>query len=208
MELLYVANPMCSWCWGFQPALRHLQETLPDIPLTLALGGFDPRRAERPMDDAQRARVRGHWERVHVLTGQPFAWEVLEREGFVYDTRPASKAVLVMRTLWPALALTFFHRIQERFYALGGDPTDPAVLRACAVGEFGVDGADFDRLFHDPATDAALAREWADVAAIGVSGYPTLLALGAGRAVPVTVGWCAPDGLVRRVEAARARLAA
>ena len=208
MELLYVANPMCSWCRGFQPSLRHLQETLPDIPLALALGGLDERRAARPMDEARRAYVRGHWQRVQELTGQPFAWEILEREGFVYDTRPASKAVLVVRTLWPALALSFFHRIQERYYALGEDPTDPAMLRDCAVREFGVAEGEFERLFSDPATDAALAREWADVARIGVRGYPTLLALGAGRIVPVTLGWCGPEELVRRVEAARARLAA
>ena len=28
--LYYVADPMCSWCWGFQPVLEKVKEAVPE----------------------------------------------------------------------------------------------------------------------------------------------------------------------------------
>ena len=41
VELLYFANPMCSWCWGFAPVIRHIvQEHREAVRLTVALGAL------------------------------------------------------------------------------------------------------------------------------------------------------------------------
>ena len=112
LELLYFANPMCSWCWGFAPSVRALAEA--GHRITLALGSLGADRA-RPMRPQDRAYVRQHWEHVAERSGQPFDFGFFAREGFVYDTEPACRAVDVVRNRFPALALPAFARLQERF---------------------------------------------------------------------------------------------
>jgi putative protein-disulfide isomerase len=63
VELLYFANPMCSWCWGFDPVLRGIEAAYADrVRITVALGALGDR--DRPMRERDKAFVREHWERV------------------------------------------------------------------------------------------------------------------------------------------------
>ncbi len=185
VQLLYFANPMCSWCWGFQPVIRSLAEQ--SYPITVALGSLGADRA-RPMRDVDKAKVREDWQHVIERTGQPFDFGFFDREGFVYDTEPPSRAIAVVRRHYPALAMPFLGRLQERFYASGQDITDPSVLRE-AAGEFGIDAETFETGFTAPSTAAEIAAEWRQTAELGVTGYPTLLALQPGRPQVVTIGW-------------------
>jgi len=185
LQLLYFANPMCSWCWGFDPVMRAIAGR--GHPVTVALGSLGADRA-RPMRPADKAAVRGHWEHVVERSGQPFDMRFFERDGFVYDTEPPSRALAVVRRHAPGLALPFLGRLQERFYALGQDITDRLVLREAAA-DFGMDGAAFDAAHGDPTIAAEVAAEWQQTARLGVSGYPTLLALRRGKPAVVTIGW-------------------
>lgn len=197
LQLLYFANPMCSWCWGFEPAVRALADRGHSI--TVALGTLGADRA-RPMRDVDKAAVREHWQHVIERSGQPFDFGFFEREGFVYDTEPPSRAVAVVRRHFPALALPFLGRLQERFYALGQDITEVAILREAAA-DFAIEAASFEAAFTDPATAAEIQAEWQQTARLAVTGYPTLLALEPGRPRVVTIGWRPVDDVVAAVEA-------
>ncbi len=201
LQLLYFANPMCSWCWGFQPVIQSLVER--GYSITVALGTLGAERV-RPMRDSDKAKVREHWEHVVERTGQAFDFGFFERQGFVYDTEPPCRALVVVRGRYPALAVPFLGRLQERFYALGQDITDPLVLRE-AAGEFGVDADRFDAAFADPATAAEVAAEWQQTAALGVTGYPTLLALRPGKPAVVTIGWRPPADVLASLDALQER---
>ncbi len=198
-ELLYFANPMCSWCWGFAPSLRALRERHPDLVVNVATGTLGAERA-KPMSEQDKAYVRGHWEKVRERSGQPFDHAFFDREGFVYDTEPPSRALALLRHHYPALACPFLERLQELFYAHNEDITDPPTLR-WACGEFGIAGEAFDAAFASPALAEEVRREWEQTARLGVTGYPTLLALTRGRAHLLTIGWCAPEELARRFAA-------
>ena len=40
-HLLYFADPMCSWCYGFAPVIHTLSEHFTDrLPLRLVMGGL------------------------------------------------------------------------------------------------------------------------------------------------------------------------
>jgi len=71
-RLIYVMDPMCSWCWGFAPVLQALAEQAQtcDVPLTLVVGGL--RRERAAMDQTGRTRTLSYWQAVHDATGQPF----------------------------------------------------------------------------------------------------------------------------------------
>lgn len=133
-HLIYFADPMCSWCWGFASVVTDIEQSL-ELPVRLILGGLRPG-TTAPMSGSDKASMREHWEHVHEMTDQPFDWEFFERSDFVYDTEPACRAVVVLRRHGQALAA--LHRIQRAFYAQNTDVTDPSNLAKIA-GEFGLD---------------------------------------------------------------------
>jgi len=167
--------------------------------ITVALGTLGAERA-RPMNEADKAKVREHWQHVLERTGQRFDFSFFDWDGFVYDTAPASRALAVVRARFPALAVAFLGRLQERFYALGQDVTDESVLRE-AAGEFGIQPDVFDAALMDPAVATEVAAEWQQTARLGVSGYPTLLAFEEGKPQVVTIGWRPADEVLPLVRA-------
>jgi putative protein-disulfide isomerase len=52
-RLVYFADPMCSWCYGFSPVITALAERFEDrLPLHMVMGGLRAGNAEpmRPKD--------------------------------------------------------------------------------------------------------------------------------------------------------------
>ena len=39
-RLIYVADPMCSWCWGFQPVLESVRKILEGDGIQYVMGGL------------------------------------------------------------------------------------------------------------------------------------------------------------------------
>jgi putative protein-disulfide isomerase len=168
LELLYFANPMCSWCWGFAPSVRALAEA--GHRVTLALGSLDADRA-RPLRPEDKLMSAGTGARRRAKRPALRFRLLRARDGFVYDTAPACRAVDVIRHRFPALALPAFARLQERFYALGHDVTDPLLLREAAA-EFGIEPEAFDARVRGAETAGRVAAEWQQTARLGVTGYP------------------------------------
>ncbi len=174
-HLTYYADPMCSWCWGFAPQIDlialHFGERL---PVLLVMGGLRPGTKE-PMTPELKASIRGHWEHVQERSGQPFDFSFFDRQGFVYDTAPACKAVVSVRTIAGALTLSYFKSVQKAFYADGEDVTDVKTLARLAA-DAGAGREAFLATFHSPEIDQATAQDFLAGPRVGVTGYPTLLA--------------------------------
>lgn len=95
-KLWYVADPMCSWCWGFSPVIEAIRREYGSrFEVELLLGGLRPG-TQHPMPSAQREQILHHWRAVQQQTAQPFRFEGAMPEGFVYDTEPASRAVIAV----------------------------------------------------------------------------------------------------------------
>jgi putative protein-disulfide isomerase len=159
------------------------------------------------MRDVDKAEVRRHWQHVAELTGQPFDHAFFEREGFVYDTEPASRGIALLRSRFPDLALDMLHRLQERFYAHNEDITDrDSVAQTCS--EFGLAREEARAALEDPALVDGVRREFRDVAGLGVTGYPTLLALTKPKPKVVTIGCRPREDVVQDLELALAEASA
>jgi putative protein-disulfide isomerase len=171
-RLIYVGDPMCSWCWGFAPVLEQIRENV-HAPLEIVLGGLRPGPAAETVDDPMRRFLSHHWDQVQAATGQPFDRTSLEREGFVYDTEPPSVAVVAVRQLEPQHALTYFVRLQRAFYAEGKDLSDAETL-ARAASDLVEMGAFLD-LLASPATRKATWEDFARARQMGITGFPALV---------------------------------
>ncbi len=197
IDLVYFANPMCSWCWGFSPVMRRILDEHGDrVKFSLVTGSLGDR-GRKPMDNEARTYVRGHWDHVQEMTGQPFDFAFFDRDHFMYDTEKPSRAVAVMRAAYPALVFPFFAHLQERFYAHNDDITDRSVLSRLA-GHFGTERDAFEEGYDHPSTAQLLQREWQETASLGVNGYPTLLAVKDGKPSVLTIGYQSWDEIDKR----------
>jgi len=186
--LWYFADPMCSWCWGFSPVIETLRDAYRErMKIALVLGGLRPGETA-PMTAAGREEILHHWHQVHARTGQPFRFENALPEGFVYDTEPASRAVVTVGGLDPALIFAMFKAIQTAFYAEGRDVTQPTVLADLAAG-LGVDAAAFLQAFDSDAARAKTQAHFRQARQAGVRGFPTLILQQDSQLHSVSNGW-------------------
>lgn len=211
-RLLYFADTMCSWCYGFAPQMDRLLAALGDrVELLLFSGGLRPYTTE-PVDAAMRARLADAWTRIAALTGQPFGDGSVLGEGFVYDSEPASRAIVTLRYIAPGKDYPFMLAVQRAFYAGGEAITDPAVL-ARHAGALGVDTAAFAEAFASDQMKAATADDFRVAQRLGIDGFPTLVLHRQDRAgkeelVLIAKGYATAEDLLPRIEAALAGAAA
>lgn len=180
MNLIYVGDPMCSWCYGFAEPLDELlnfPEGAAPLNLALVMGGLRPFTTE-PMTPERATELAGHWHHVAEASGQPFAEgpeTALQQPGFVYDTEPASRATVTVRSLWPQHVWRYFKAVQHAFYAEGRNVTDATVL-ADVAESLGLPRAEFGQAFASQAMRDATLQDFQQAQSWGIRGFPTLVA--------------------------------
>ncbi|WP_231915308.1 DsbA family protein [Lewinella sp. 4G2] len=175
VEIIYVGDPMCSWCWGISPALNRLERAaeMNGIPYRIVLGGLRPGGGD-PWDDEMKKFIGHHWDQVTERSGQPFGRALFERDTFNYDTEPSCRAVVAARTMNPEVESRFFELTQHHFYVLNEDPKD-AAFYAPICEELGLDYQEFVRQFNSPEVKAATEQDFRLNRSWGVTGYPTVI---------------------------------
>jgi putative protein-disulfide isomerase len=173
--IIYVGDPMCSWCWGFSPVVDSIIEHFAlKLPVFTVLGGLRAGNSEI-MDDRLRGFLRHHWEQVNKYTGQPFSFGFLERESFIYDTGPSCRATVAMRLMRPEFTFQFFKSIQQAFYAENRDPTSPETFADLAESFFKIARGEFLKTYNsDRAKDETL-DDFRYARTLGITGFPSVL---------------------------------
>ncbi len=194
-QMIYIGDPMCSWCWGFSPVKRALeQQCAGRAEVSLVVGGLHPGTTEA-QDDARKEFLRHHWQDVNQRTGQEFSFDILERDDFAYDTEPACRAAVAVRLLYGnERALAFFAELQREFYVNGADVTRTDVLTGIAQG-FGVADDTFAGFMDTDEMRQAPAGDFEQARALGVSGFPTVVLNDGDDYAYLTVGYQPHDQL-------------
>lgn len=175
-QLIYILDPMCSWCWGFSPVVQQVLEQArkAHVNVTLRVAGLRTGQ-QAVLDERKRDYILQHWRAVAQTTGQPFDFTNALPSGFLYNTEPACRALVVARKLDGALLFGFLQRLQRAFYQDAQNITQPSVLRDLAV-QAGYNSAAFCRAFNGQAAQQATEADFTWVANLAVAGFPTLLA--------------------------------
>lgn len=174
-EIIYIGDPMCSWCWGISPQLNQLerQARMKGIPYRIVVGGLRPGGGD-PWNQEFKNFLKHHWEEVTARSGQPFGFDLFELETFNYDTEPSCRAVVAARTLNPEIEGRFFELTQHFFYVQNEDPTQLEFYKPICQ-QLKLDFEQFSVLFQSPAikevtrAEFQLNRQW------GIRGYPTVV---------------------------------
>ena len=202
-RLVYVGDPMCSWCYGFGPQLSALLAAHPEAGVEIVTGGLRAYN-NNPMSPEFREMLRGHWKNVERMSGLPFSEGALLADGFVYDTEPACRAVVTARAHSPERALPYFQAVQAAFYRDGRDVTRGEVLADIAA-ENGMERETFLAAWRSEVAHDAARNDFSVTQRLGVSGFPTLAVYKGDALFLVASGFCTAAVLEERLAAIEAR---
>lgn len=173
--LYYIHDPMCSWCWGFRPALADLLAGLPaEVRVVRLLGGL-AQDSDEAMPAALQERLQQTWRSIRArIPGTEFNNEFWTRCAPRRSTWPACRAVIAARQQSSAFDLAMTGAIQRAYYLEARNPSDRETLVDLA-GEIGADRTSFAAALDAPQTQDALTDEIARARELGADGFPALV---------------------------------
>ena len=192
-QILYVVDPMCSWCWGFR---RVLDEVIPQcaegVGLQLVMGGLAPD-SDAPMDDDTRGYVQDNWRAVAERTGAIFNHDFWSKCHPRRSTYPACRAVMIADQ--EGLGRAMLAAIQRAYYLEARNPSDIATLAELADA-LGIDPDKFTRTLASAATQERLEGDFHLRRQLGASSFPSLGIEVAGERRLLTSGWIDTEPLL------------
>lgn len=186
-HLIYVMDPMCSWCWGFAPVVDAIEQAFPELPLQLVAGGLRAGVTD-PMQDKAREAMAEHWRAVKATTGQPVLTPDALPANFIYNTEPACRALVAARELDTQKTWALVKAIQRAFYTQAQDVTCCSVLFDLAE-QVGYPRKAFSKTFLRDDTRSTVKADFTWARDLGISGFPTLLAKRNGMLSLLTNGY-------------------
>lgn len=175
--MIFVLDPMCSWCWGFAPVIEDLRATLSkEYTFSLVMGGLRTK-GEMSWNEISKEYLRGHWKQVSQRTGQKFSDSLFEKEYFEYDTYPACKAVITVRELFGMQsAFLYLHTIQEAFYTRAEDITNIDVL-SDLLKSIDLDSTSFRTFFESDRAQLLMEHDFAKARSMGANAFPSVVVI-------------------------------
>lgn len=199
-EIIYVGDPMCSWCWGISPMLLKLRDHYKEkqIGYRILVGGLRPGGGD-PWNDQMKDFLREHWGHVTEMSGQPFGYKLMDKEEFNYDTEPSCRTIVAVRPLVKEREMEFFEEVQRKFYV---DSEDPTSIRfyASICDKFEVNYGDFSTRFESKEVEQETRKEFHLNRQWGVKGYPSVILMHHDQLFLLANGYATFEQMVERIE--------
>jgi putative protein-disulfide isomerase len=186
MKFILVADPMCSWCYGFSQEMKTIVEAMPDLEVQVVMGGLSAGSAQFNRE------------------------ALLARKNFVYDSEPVCRAVVTARLIEPSVnLLKVLGAFQRAFYIDGADTTDGAALAevgasALKAAGFDVDAKAFLAVWASDRAIQAARADFEQTRRLGVSGFPSAFVEVDGKIGQISAGYAS----AANIQQALKRLAA
>ena len=173
--LVYIHDPMCSWCWGFRPVLQKTLESLPsEMEVNRVLGGLAPD-SDSPMPEEQQRYLQHTWRVVQEkIPGTEFNFDFWTDCKPRRSTYPACRSVIAARQFGAEFDERMTEAIQKAYYLEAMNPSDNSILIGLAES-LGIDPCEFGEVLDSPSTDQVLDKEINVSRQLGVRGFPGLI---------------------------------
>ncbi|QCJ01061.1 DsbA family protein [Agrobacterium larrymoorei] len=181
MQITYLFDPLCGWCYGAGPALEKLSR-LDGVTLDLAPTGLFAGEGSRPMNKQFADYGWQNDQRIARLTGQPFSdayrEHVLGAVGGLFDAAPATLGLVAVGLSEPAREVEALKVLQRARYQEGRNNSDLGIVAETLTSAGFVETAQ-----RVQAPDEALLAAYrsrisaarADMARFGIQGVPAIL---------------------------------
>jgi putative protein-disulfide isomerase len=199
--LIYVHDPMCSWCWGFEPTRKIIFETVADrMQVRRMVGGLAPD-SDQPMPESMRLMLRQTWQRIEQsIPGTRFNYAFWDECSPRRSTYPANRAVIAAREQGESFDPIMTARIQRAYYLEAKNPSDNSVLVDLAA-DIGLDVEKFAESLESDSLQQKLLAEIESTRAMGINSFPSLAIHRDGILRHIGLSYTDPDAMLSQIEA-------
>lgn len=194
MRLLYVMDPMCSWCYAFQPELEAFLAHHPSADIDWVMGGLAPD-TRQPMDENLKQTISTYWHEIEDKTQVTFNHDFWNLNTPYRSTYPACRAVIAVEMLKANSAQQMAKAIQSAYYLEAKNPSLEETLIACA-NSIDIDENQFIDVLKAKETEQRFQQHLAIAQRLQIRGFPALLYINDNnQAYPLTLGFMDANGL-------------
>lgn len=203
-QLIYCYDPMCSWCWGFQPSWKILQQELStliesgELSIRPLLGGL-ARDSDEPMPLEMQEMLQSTWQRIETMLGTEFNhayWTDCQPRRSTY---PACRACLVARDNGLESELTT--AIEHAYYLQARNPSDLDTLAECA-DTVGMHADSFIAAMEETKASGRLEAEIREARRMGLNSFPSFAVVLKDRLIPITLDYQNPQKMAAEIKMA------
>ena len=200
--LIYVHDPMCSWCWGFEPTRKIIFEAIAGrMQIRRMVGGLAPD-SDQPMPDSMRLALQQTWQRIEqVIPGTRFNHAFWDDCSPRRSTYPANRAVIAAREQDESFDPLMTARIQQAYYLEAKNPSDNPVLLELA-DDIGLDVERFAQSLESDALQQRLLAEIDNARAMGINSFPSLAVQKDGVLTHIGLNYTDPEAMLSEIESA------
>ncbi len=193
--LYYVHDPMCSWCWGFEPVRRtFFSQIEAEVTIKRLVGGLAPDSSE-PMPEGMQQALQQTWQNIqHRIPGTKFNFDFWSKCKPRRSTYPACRAVLAARAQGEEFDSQMTLKIQQAYYLQARNPSDDDTLIALAA-ELGLDTGRFTVDLNSEATHQQFSDEINFARSIGGDSFPSLFLAVDSYVSPLPLDYNSPEAM-------------
>lgn len=193
MEIIYVMDPLCGWCYGNSQTINQIYDKYKDgVSFNVMPGGMWVGGNASLNNPELAAFIRRHDQVVKRRTGAKFGPKyqenILDNPSHVFNSEPPSRAIVAVSQLKPEAAFVFAGDVLRLQFWEGKDLNDGEVYLD-VIGRYDISQDRFARLYESERLARDTQTVFDMVRQIGVTGFPTLLASYNGRREILATGY-------------------
>jgi len=173
--LYYIHDPMCSWCWAFQPTWRKVLKELPShIKVNYLLGGLAPDN-DLPMPLQTQKFVQDNWIKIQkVVPGTEFNYDFWTLNEPRRSTYLSCRSVIAAKKQHPDFEVLMTEGIQKAYYLNGLNPSNEDILISIAK-DIGLNEELFKEDLKSSKVNDLLLDQIHTTKTMPINGFPSLV---------------------------------
>ena len=202
--LIYCYDPMCSWCWGFKPTWKQLNQQLAplieqgQLVIEYRAGGLAPD-SDQPMPTEMQTKLQSVWRNIQQQLGTEFNFGFWQQCQPRRSTYPACRACLVARQFDQEEAM--ISQIQQAYYLNASNPSDLDTLTQCATN-LGIQPEAFIEQMEKVQQQQLLEQEVLQARQLGLNSFPSLALIHNQRMVHLDINYQDAQVMVNQIQLA------
>jgi len=198
MQLYYIYDALCGWCYGFSPVITKFSESYKnELNFHVLSGGMITGEREGPVGVVASYISEAYKvveQRTGVNFGTAFLQNILAEGSTNFTSRRTGVAMSVFKRLHPEHQINYASDLNSAIYHNGVAPEDDLAF-AKAASHYGTTSDKFYTMMQEQKFVDLTDEEFVAVTAMGISGFPTVMLQSDGQAVVLARGYITYNNL-------------
>jgi len=204
MEIIYVFDVLCGWCFGFSPVMQEFYKKNPDLKFTVISGGLVTGSRVGPMSNMAsyiEKAIPGLEKTTGVKVGEEFKRQLKLGVRIQNSLTPAI-ALCILKEMLPDKQVQLAHALQQIYFVAGKDLENEDTYAEVAKS-FDLDEVEFRRKMADPRYENMATEEFEQAKKWGITGFPAVILNRGDSLIAISNGYTTFSNLEKRLERAK-----